>query len=39
MKTSKSKQTRHVHAEYLTNSFVTIFVLLLVMFLSAISLM
>jgi hypothetical protein len=39
MKTSKTKQhTRHVHAEYMANSFLTIFLLLLVMFISAMTL-
>jgi hypothetical protein len=38
MRTSKTKQPRHVHAEYMTNSFLTIFLLLLVMFISALSL-
>lgn len=38
MKTSKAKQTRHVHAEYMTNSALTIFLMLLVMFISALSL-
>jgi hypothetical protein len=37
MRTSKRKQTRHVHAEYIANSFITIFLLLVVLFITAMS--